>query len=66
MEVNGSDFRDKFFFNLLKTKASATNDEFRWFRRVYVSIFSKFNVTVGRHTMMRNSCITVPAEGKKL
>jgi hypothetical protein len=41
-----------------------TNDELHWFRRVYVSIFSKFNVTVGRHTMMRNSCITVPAEGK--
>ena len=36
------------------------------FERVYVSIFSKFNVTVGRHTMTRNSCITVPAEGKKL
>ena len=43
-----------------------TNDELQWFRQVYVSIFSKFNVTVGRHTMMRNSCITVPAEGKKL
>jgi hypothetical protein len=37
-----------------------------YFERVYVSIFSKFIVTVGRHTMTRNSCITVPAEGKKL